>query len=172
MRDECQFYINGEWTDPLGAEVMDVVNPATEEVCGRIALGTEKDVDRAVQAARDAFPAYGTSTQQSRVDLLQRIHDCYQDRYDEIVDVITQELGVPITLSRNLQALTGTLHLTELLKSYPGFRHREKNGQVTVLKEPIGVCGLITPWNWPINQVIVKVAPALAAGCTIGIKAK
>ena len=170
MKDCRQFYIDGQWVAPVGTESLDVINPATEEACGVITLGTTEDVDNAVAAARRAFNSYSLTSQQERVELLKDILDAYLHRYEDFVSVITDEIGAPVTLSRDLQALTGKLHLEELIKSYPQYSHIDNRGSAEIFKEPVGVCGFITPWNWPINQVIIKVAPALAVGCTIVLK--
>jgi aldehyde dehydrogenase (NAD+) len=168
---EClQFYIGGRWVDPSEPRSLDVVNPATEEVVGRIAIGGPKDVDLAVAAAREAFETWSRTTREERVALLQRIAAEYQKRYEEIAQTISLEMGAPIWLARAAQAATGIMHLNtiiEVLKSYP---FEEQRGTTLIRREPVGVCGLITPWNWPVNQIMCKVAPALAAGCTMVLK--
>jgi len=168
---EClQFYIGGRWVDPTEPRSLDVVNPATEAVIGRIAIGGAKDVDLAVAAARDAFETYSRTTREERLALLERIVPAYQARYEDLAKTISLEMGAPIWLARAAQAATGIMHLKtmiEVLKNYP---FEETRGTTMIRREPVGVCGLITPWNWPVNQIMCKVAPALAAGCTMVLK--
>jgi len=170
VRDHLQFYINGAWIDPARASVCDVINPATEAVAGHISLGSADDVDRAVKAAHRAFPDWSQTSREDRLALFERIIDEYQKRYDDMAAAITEEMGSPIGISRALQAMIGILHLqtaAEVLKTY---RFEEARGINMIVREPIGVCALITPWNWPINQIAAKVAPALATGCTMVLK--
>ncbi|QFG26144.1 aldehyde dehydrogenase family protein [Actinomadura sp. WMMB 499] len=170
MREYLKFYIGGRWTDPAESGTLDVVNPATEEVCGRVAAGTAADVDRAVAAARDAFPAWAASTREERLDLLRRILDEYQKRMGDLAAVLTEEMGAPAALAGGFQVQLGLGHLTTAIDLLEGFVFEEQRGETLVVKEPIGVCGLITPWNWPLNQIAVKVFPALATGCTMVLK--
>ncbi len=166
-----EFYINGEWVAPAGNGTADVINPATEEVVATIALGSAEDVDRAVAAAKAAFETFSTTSREERVELLERILAAYEARYDDFAATITSELGAPITLSTNAQAAVGIGHLKafiETLKTFD-FESTSAAGDL-ILHEPIGVCGLITPWNWPINQIALKVLPAIAAGCTVVLK--
>ncbi|MEB2345409.1 MAG: aldehyde dehydrogenase family protein [Deltaproteobacteria bacterium] len=170
MKEHLQFYIGGRWVDPSEPRSLDVVNPATEEVVGRIAMGGAKDVDLAVAAAREAFESWSRTTKEERLALLQRIAAEYQKRYEELAQTISLEMGAPIWLARAAQAATGIMHLNtmiEVLKDYP---FEELRGTTLIRREPVGVCGLITPWNWPVNQILCKVAPALAAGCTMVLK--
>lgn len=170
MQDRLQFYIGGRWVDPSEPRALDVQNPATEEVIGRIALGGPKDVDLAVAAAREAFESYSQTSREERLALLERIVEKYQARYEELAQIISQEMGAPLWLARAAQAATGLMHLKtmiEVLKDYP---FEETRGTTVIRREPVGVCGLITPWNWPVNQIMCKVAPALAAGCTMVLK--
>ncbi|MBT8098728.1 MAG: aldehyde dehydrogenase family protein, partial [Gammaproteobacteria bacterium] len=166
MREVLQFYIDGRWVDPVSPNTVDVINPATEEVCGRISLGSAADVDIAVAAARRAFESYSQSTREQRVELLQSILDEFAKRHDDIAAAIMDEMGAPIGLAKNAQAASGPQHIKAALRALKSYEFEERNRTTLIVKEPIGVCGLITPWNWPINQIACKVAPALAAGCT------
>ncbi|MGB5258722.1 MAG: aldehyde dehydrogenase family protein, partial [Woeseiaceae bacterium] len=170
MLEKLQFYIDGKWVDPVEPRTLDVINPATEEVCGRISLGSAADVDAAVAAASRAFETYSVSTREERMALLQSILDVYARRHDEIAEAIMDEMGAPWSLAKNAQAASGPQHLKAALKALKDYKFEERIGTTLIVKEPIGVCGLITPWNWPINQIAVKVAPALAAGCTMVLK--
>lgn len=165
-----QFYINGQWVDPLSAAGLDLIDPATEQPFARLAMGNGADVDRAVAAARRALPQFADSTAASRIALLQRILQIYRRRFDEFAETIRREMGSPITFARNGQAVRGVAHLEAMLKVLETFTFEEQRGTTRLRLEPVGVCGLITPWNWPINQIVVKIAPALAAGCTMVIK--
>jgi aldehyde dehydrogenase (NAD+) len=170
MRDNMQFYINGEWVDPATPKSLDVINPATEEACGRISMGTEADVNKAVAAAKEAFQTFSRTSTQERIELLESCIAVYQKHYLDIADAIREEMGAPHTLATTAQAYTGQGHLEEALRVLRTFEFEEDLGEHRVFKEPIGVCGLITPWNWPVNQVSCKVAPALAVGCTMVLK--
>ncbi|MEZ4333825.1 MAG: aldehyde dehydrogenase family protein [Myxococcota bacterium] len=170
MQKKLQFYIDGRWVDPLDARKGLVVNPATEEPIAEIALGSAKDVDLAVQAARRAFPAFAATSREQRLDLLESIVAVYQRRYDELVETISREMGAPVWLSKAAQAGTGLGHLKVMIEVLKGYAFDRMQGKTLITREPIGVCGLITPWNWPINQIMCKVAPALAAGCTMVLK--
>lgn len=170
MRDYTQFYIDGQWVDPASPNPFDVINPATEAVCARISLGGEADVNRAVAAARKAFGSYSQTSRQERVELLESCAAVYQKRYQDIAAAISEEMGAPITLAEKAQAHTGLGHLQEASRVLKAFSFEENLGPHRVFKEPIGVCGLITPWNWPMNQIGCKVAPALAVGCTVILK--
>lgn len=170
MREYRQFYINGEWVEPNEANSFDVFNPATESVCGQISLGNEVDVDKAVAAARSAFETYGFSTREERIALLEKIIAAYQANYQELAEAITEEMGAPTKLAVEAQAASGVGHFAKALEVLRTFEFEEKIGSDRVFKEPIGVCGMITPWNWPVNQIACKVAPALAVGCTMVLK--
>ncbi|HWA92646.1 MAG TPA: aldehyde dehydrogenase family protein [Rhizomicrobium sp.] len=170
MRDLTQFYIGGAWTAPLEAKPFEVVNPATEEAFARISLGSAKDVDRAVAAARKAFATWSVATRDERLALLSKVKDEYARRYDDLVDAVTSEMGAPLSLSREAQVAAGAQHLDETIRVLSEFDFEEAQGRVTLVHEPIGVCGLITPWNWPLNQIALKVFPAIAAGCTVILK--
>jgi aldehyde dehydrogenase (NAD+) len=165
-----QFYIDGQWVDAAEPRDFKVINPATEEVAGVITLGTARDVDRAVAAAKRAFPAYSRTTPDERRALLERVLAAYKAHYEEFVAAITTEMGAPVTLSRDSQAAIGIGHLSAMIDVLKTFQFEERRGRVRLVQEPVGVCALITPWNWPINQVAAKVVPALAAGCTMVLK--
>jgi aldehyde dehydrogenase (NAD+) len=164
------FYIDGAWRAPLSAAVLDVVNPATEEAFAQIAAGNAADVDRAVAAARKAFPAYAASTREARIALLGRILEGFNARKEDLSQAMSREMGVPIKAARETHFPSGPAHLIEAMRVLKDFAFDVKHGTTLVAKEPIGVCGLITPWNFPINQVACKVVPALAAGCTMVLK--
>lgn len=170
MSHEKQFYINGQWVAPKGDRTVDVINPATEEVVATIALGNEEDVNAAVAAARTAFESYSQTSREDRIALLERILEIYQRRSADFAEAITLEMGAPAKLSKYAQAPSGTGHFAAALKALKEFEFEERIGNTLVVKEPIGVCGLITPWNWPINQLACKIAPALATGCTMVLK--
>ena len=168
--DNRQFYIDGAWVDPVEPKEFKVINPATEEVAGVISMGSAKDVDRAVAAARRAFDGYSRTTPAERLALMERILAAYKAHYDEIVQAISTEMGAPITLSKGSQAGVGVGHISAMIEVLKTFKFEEMRGTVRLVQEPVGVCALITPWNWPINQVAAKVVPALAAGCTMVLK--
>jgi aldehyde dehydrogenase (NAD+) len=170
MLEKLDFYIDGQWVPPAQPRTHDVINPATEEVYGRISLGSAADVDKAVAAATRAFESYSQTTPGARMDLLKAVLDVYMRRYDEVADAIMNEMGAPAKLARGAQAASGPQHLKAAIRALETFEFEERTGTTLIMKEPIGVCGLITPWNWPINQIAVKVAPALAAGCTMVLK--
>jgi len=170
MHEKLQFYIEGRWVDPVDARTCDVINPATEEPIARIALGSAKDVDLAVSAARRAFPTFSETTRDERIALLEAIVEQYQKRYDELAETISLEMGAPLWLSKAAQAATGLGHLTQMIEVLRDYPFEELRGTTLIRREAAGVCGLITPWNWPVNQIMCKVAPALAAGCTMVLK--
>jgi len=170
MREYNQFYINGEWVDPVTPSSLDVINPATEEVCAHISMGSEEDVNRAVAAAKAAFVSFGRTSVKERLQLLESCIEVYQKHYNDIADAIREEMGAPQELAAGAQAFCGLGHLQEAAKVLKNFKFEEDLGKHRVFKEPIGVCGLITPWNWPVNQISCKVAPALAVGCTMILK--
>jgi aldehyde dehydrogenase (NAD+) len=170
MLEKLQFYIDGQWVDPVEPNTLDVVNPATEEVYGRISMGSAADVDAAVSAANRAFESFSQTSREERVDLLQSVLDVFAKRHDDVAEAIMDEMGAPWELARDSQAASGPQHIKAALKVLQNFEFEERIGTTLIVKEPIGVCGLITPWNWPINQIAVKVAPALAAGCTMVLK--
>jgi aldehyde dehydrogenase (NAD+) len=168
--DNRQFYIDGAWVDPAEPKEFQVINPATESVAGVISMGSAKDVDRAVMAARRAFDGYSRTSPAERLALMERILAAYKAHYGEIVEAISTEMGAPITLSKGSQAGVGVGHISAMIEVLKSFKFEEMRGKVRLVQEPVGVCALITPWNWPINQVAAKVVPALAAGCTMVLK--
>jgi len=170
MYDCTKNYIDGQWVASSGGRLHDIINPATEKPIGQVAFGTPDDVDRAVTAARRAFEEFSQWSVEQRLELLGRIADAYKARYDDMAAAITAEMGAPAGFALKAQAGSGLGHVKATIAALRDFEFEEKIGQSTVLKEPIGVCGLITPWNWPINQIACKVAPALAAGCTMVLK--
>jgi aldehyde dehydrogenase (NAD+) len=170
MKDCRKFYIDGKWVNPTEAHDFSVINPATEEPIATISLGTAADVDLAVAAAKHGFETYSQTSPDERLALLRRIIEVYQLKLEEMAETISQEMGAPISLSRKAQAPAGLGHLLEIVKVLEHFDFEELKGSTLMRKEPIGVCGLITPWNWPMNQIVCKVAPALAAGCTMVLK--
>jgi aldehyde dehydrogenase (NAD+) len=170
MKDCRQFYIDGKWVSPTETHDLEVINPANEEPIATISLGSAVDVDRAVAGAKRAFESYSETDLKDRLALLTRIIEVYQSKMDEMAETISQEMGAPISLSRAAQAPAGLAHLTEIVKVLGNFKFEELKGSTLMRREPIGVCGLITPWNWPMNQIVCKVAPALAAGCTMILK--
>jgi aldehyde dehydrogenase (NAD+) len=167
---ELQFYINGEWVAPSTSETLDVINPATEESIAKIAMGGQADVDRAVAAAKAAFTTYSQTTREERIALLEAIIAKYSERMGEVATTISQEMGAPLALANAAQAPAGLGHFMTTLEVLKTYEFEEDLGTSHVIKEPAGVCALITPWNWPINQIACKVAPALAAGCTMVLK--
>jgi aldehyde dehydrogenase (NAD+) len=170
MLDMLKFYIDGRWVDPVTPRTAEVINPATEEVCGHISMGSAADVDKAVAAAKRAFESYSQTTIDERKALLAAILHEFERRHDEIAEAIMAEMGAPWKLARNAQAASGPQHIKAALEALDTFEFYEQHGTTRILKEPIGPVALITPWNWPMNQVAVKVAPALAAGCTMVLK--
>ncbi|HEM47558.1 MAG TPA: aldehyde dehydrogenase family protein [Alphaproteobacteria bacterium] len=170
MQERLQFYIDGQWVDPIEARPFDVIDPSTEEPIARIALGSAKDVDRAAVAARKAFETFSRTTREQRLELLQSIVGAYQKRYDELAETISREMGAPLWLARAAQAATGLGHLTQAIEVLERYEFETLRGTTLIRREPVGVCGFITPWNWPLNQIMCKVAPALAAGCTMVLK--
>ena len=170
MREYLKFYIGGQWVEPAESKTLDVINPANEEVCGKIALGGAADVDAAVKAARKAFETWGQSTREERMDVLQRIIAEYQKRFGDLATAVSEEMGAPASLAQRAQVPIGLGHLTTALNVLKDYKFEEDRGQTMIVKEPIGVCGFITPWNWPLNQIVCKVAPALATGCTMVLK--
>jgi len=170
MKDCRQFYIDGEWVNPTEFRDLAAINPATEEPIATLSLGKAADIDRAVAAARKALDSYADTTVDERVALLRRIIEVYQSKSEAMAHAISLEMGAPISLSRAAQVPAGLAHLSEILRVLGRFKFEEVMGSTLMRKEPIGVCGLITPWNWPMNQIACKVAPALAAGCTMVLK--
>ncbi len=170
MRDYLNFYIDGTWVEPVNPQPFDVVNPATETVAGRISLGSSDDVDKAVAAAKRAFASFSLTSRAERIELLKNIVSEYEKRHDEIAAAITEEMGAPSWLARQAQAGSGIAHLRTGIEVLTNYQFDEVRGNTLLTHEPIGVCALITPWNWPINQIACKVVPALATGCTMILK--
>lgn len=171
MKDLRKFYINGAWVDPVSTREMDIINPASETSIGKITLGDPEDVNRAVAAAKEAFVTYSQSDKQERLALLEKFLAIYNERFEDMAQAITAEMGAPISMSRDAQTDAGAGHLQAFIDAAKAQEDRVMlyNGDILV-REPIGVCGLITPWNWPMNQVALKVVPALASGCTCVLK--
>lgn len=171
MSNLQRFYIGGQWVDPAAPAFRDVINPATEAAAGSVAMGSAADVERAVAAARAAFPAFAATTREERLDLFARIGVAYKKRYDDMAQAICTEMGAPLkALAGSGQAGSGLFHFRAAATALQDFVFEKPQGGTRILREPIGVCGLITPWNWPANQMACKVAPALAAGCTMVLK--
>ena len=170
MKDLRKFYVDGEWVDPICANDLAVENPATEELVATISMGAMADVNRAVEAAKHAFPSYSQTSVDERIALLENLLTIYSDRYDEMAVAISIEMGAPISFSTTAQADCGRGHIKAALEALKTFEFERQIGSTRVVKEAIGVCGFITPWNWPINQISCKVAPALATGCTMVLK--
>ena len=172
MLDKRKFYINGEWVDPVTKNDLDVINPSDESVCAVVSLGSQADTDAAVAAARVALPFWSVSTKDERIALLERLYDIYERRMEDMAQAISIEMGAPIDFSRASQATSGTSAIKEFLRQLKKFEFEEQldDSENRLLYEPKGVCALITPWNWPISQVALKVIPAIAAGCTMVLK--
>ena len=170
MTDKPQFFIDGEWQTLNDRPTMDLVNPANEQVSGKLHLGNEDDVDRAVQAARNAFPGFAATSLNERVKLIQRVANSYKARFDDIGAAISEQMGAPKKFAVRFQAGAGLSHFKEVLKIIESYDFEDEINTTRVIREPIGVCGMIVPWNWPMNQITCKVAPALAAGCTMVLK--
>ena len=170
MSNALKFYINGAWVDPVTPATLDVINPATEEPFAKISVGTAADVDRAVAAASAAFPAFSQSSKAERLRLLRRILELYNERAEDIARAVSDEMGAPMSWARDAQAWAGRAHLEATITALESFEFEHQRGGTRIVQEGIGVVGLITPWNWPLNQIVCKVAPAIAAGCTMVLK--
>ena len=170
MSNDLNFYINGDWIKSDSNELIDVINPANEEIIGQVTAGTKDDIDKAVAAALKAFDSYQYTSKDQRIELLNNIIVEYKNRYDDFVQIITKEMGAPIWLSERAQASTGIKNIQETLDALNDYEFEKPEGDYTLIKEPIGVIGMITPWNWPMNQITTKVSAALAAGCTMVLK--
>jgi len=170
MREHLKFYIDGQWVDPAEPATIDVVNPATEEVCGRVSLASAADVDRAVMAARRAFDGWSQTSKDERVALFEKLIAEYQRRAGDLAKAVTEEMGAPAALAERAQVPSGLMHLYTAMEILKTYAFEKPHGTTLIAKEPIGVCGFITPWNWPLNQIAAKVAPALATGCTMVLK--
>ncbi|MBT5156995.1 MAG: aldehyde dehydrogenase family protein [Rhodobiaceae bacterium] len=170
MENCLKFYIDGAWVEPSDPKPFDVINPANEQVIGQIMMGNKDDVNKAVAAAKCAFPSFSQTSVQERLELLDAIIAAYGARMDEVAETISAEMGAPMWLSKAAQAAMGIAHLTTVRGILETYAFEKQQGNTMIRKEPVGVCGLITPWNWPINQIACKVAPAIAAGCTMVLK--
>ncbi len=170
MSHNLQFYVDGAWVDPATPQTFDVIDPSTEDAFAQISLGSKADVDKAVAAAKAAFPAFSRTTPAERRDLLKRVVEVYKSRADDLATAVSREMGAPRPFARDGQVGIGLAHLQKMVDVLGSFEFAERKGTALVVKEPIGVVGLITPWNWPLNQITCKVAPALAAGCTMVLK--
>jgi len=170
MVQRLKFYIDGAWQDPVFPRTLPVTNPANEEVLYEIALGSKADLDKAVAAARRAFETYSLTRREERVELLAKIVEVYKKRMKEIGGAICEEMGAPLGFAERFQAGAGLGHLMTTLEVLKGYPFEERLGSAMLVREPVGVAGMITPWNWPLNQIACKVAPALAAGCTMILK--
>jgi aldehyde dehydrogenase (NAD+) len=168
-----KFYINGQWCNPISSQVLDVINPANEEIVSQITLGNEQDLNNAVEAAKNSFDSWSVSSVDERLKLLNKLRDIYQKRFDEMTIAITTEMGCPKDFSSNAQTQSGLDHLNDFIDQLKIFKFENEFNEKSnnyIAHEPIGVCGLITPWNWPINQIALKVIPALATCCTMILK--
>lgn len=170
MAHELQFYIDGAWVDPVVPKVIDVIDPSDESAFAQISLGSKADVDKAVAAAKRAFATFGFSEVEERLDLLQRIVAVYKKRRNDLALAVSREMGAPRQFALDNQVGIGLAHLEQMVETLRSFEFRQVRGDHLVVKEPIGVVGLICPWNWPLNQITCKVAPAIAAGCTMVLK--
>ena len=170
MREYLKFYIDGQWVDPAELRLLDVDNPAIEQVTGKIALGSSADVDTAVKAARKAFIGWSQTSREDRIGVMESLLAEYSKRVDDLAEAVNEEMGAPPTLAAGPQVQLGLGHLMTAIDVLKNYSFDEQHGATMLVKEPIGVCGLITPWNWPLNQIACKVFPALAAGCTMVLK--
>ena len=168
--NHAKFYIDGGWVEPAVPATLEVVNPATERGFTAISLGSTTDVDRAVAAARRAFPAFSRTTREQRLGMLRKVLELYNARCNEIADAVTEEMGSPAKFAREAQVWAGQVHLEATIKALEEMEFSWRRGSTLIVREAIGVVGLITPWNWPLNQIVCKVAPAIAAGCTMILK--
>ncbi len=170
MSHNLQFYVDGAWVDPVTPNTIDVIDPSNEDAFAKISLGSKADVDKAVAAARRAFRTFGSSGVAERLDILERIVEIYRKRSNDLALAVSREMGAPRQFALESQVGVGLAHLAKMVETLKSFQFRQVKGSNLVVKEPIGVVGLITPWNWPLNQITCKVAPALAAGCTMVLK--
>lgn len=170
MSKYLKFFIGGAWVDPVEPALLDVIDPSTEEAFTTISIGSRSDVDRAVAAAKRAFATFSVTDRAERLALLERILIAYNERFEDIAQAVSREMGAPLSFARESQAWAGRAHLEATIAAFKTFEFSEQRGTTHIVREPIGVCALITPWNWPLNQIVCKVAPAIAAGCTVVLK--
>jgi aldehyde dehydrogenase (NAD+) len=170
MSKYLKFFIDGAWVDPVEPALLDVIDPSTEEAFTTISIGSRGDVDRAVAAAKRAFATFSVTDRAERLALLERILAAYNERFEDIAQAVSREMGAPLSFARESQAWAGRAHLEATIAAFKSFEFSVQRGTTRIVREPIGVCALITPWNWPLNQIVCKVAPAIAAGCTVVLK--
>ena len=170
MSHNLQFYIDGRWVDPVEPRTLDVIDPSNEEAFAQISLGSKADVDHAVAAAKAAFPSFSHTRPAERRDVLRKVVEVYNKRAEDLVHAVSREMGAPVGFARDSQIWVGRAHLEKMVEVLDNFAFEHRKGTSLVVKEPVGVVGLITPWNWPLNQITCKVGPALAAGCTMVLK--
>src|SRR5258708_694128 len=170
MREYLKFYIDGKWVEPTELKTLDVENPATEQVVGKIAMGNAADVDKAVKAARKAFASWSQTSREDRLEVLGRIRPEYQNRFGDLAPAVTEEMGAPSSLAQRAQVPIGMGHLATAVEILKTFKFEDDRGPTMIVKEPIGVCAFITPWNWPLNRIVCRVAAAIATGCTMVLK--
>ena len=168
--DILKFYIDGSWVNPIKSKTIEVINPATEEVVAEVGAGGPEDIDKAVEAARIAFSSFSQTSIKDRIELLSLIREVYKKRFDDIAEAIQIEMGAPLHLANGGQTIVGLSHLKTAIRVLGEFKFEEDKGRFLLRYEPVGVCGLITPWNWPVNQIMAKLAPAIASGCTCVLK--
>jgi aldehyde dehydrogenase (NAD+) len=170
MKNTDRFYINGAWVQPLSSATLPVINPATEKPITSIAMGNAADAARAIAAARAAFASFSQTSKSYRLELLKKMLVLYNERAEEIAQVVSEEMGAPLQFAREAQVWAGRVHMESTIAALEAFEFEEQRGKTRIIREGIGVVGLITPWNWPLNQIVCKVAPAIAAGCTMVLK--
>ena len=173
MIEKKQFYINGKWVDPINKNELEVIDPSNEEVCAVISLGDSEDTNLAVESAKKAFPMWSSTSKEERIKLLDNLYEIYKSRWNKMAESISLEMGSPIDYSSSTHTTSGQSHLEDFilrLKEFNFEEHFDSKSNNHISYEPIGVCGLITPWNWPMNQVTLKVIPAVAVGCTVVLK--
>lgn len=170
MSHNMQFFIDGAWVDPITPQAIEVIDPSTEEAFTRISGGSAADVDKAVAAAKAAFESFSRTSPAARLQLLEAVLAEYDKRYEDIAQACSREMGAPLAFARDAQAWIGQAHLREIVRVMKEYKFAWMEGDMQIVKEPIGVVGMITPWNWPLNQITCKVGPALAAGCTMVLK--
>jgi len=170
MKNTDRFYINGAWVQPLSSATLPVINPATEKPITSIAMGNAADAARAIAAARAAFASFSQTSKSYRLELLKKMLVLYNERAEEIAQVVSDEMGAPLQFAREAQVWAGRVHMESTIAALEAFEFEEQRGKTRIIREGIGVVGLITPWNWPLNQIVCKVAPAIAAGCTMVLK--